>query len=96
MAETSQDWEEEEDGGGELFINPSSTVFAWTDALKRRGQLDKNRRLLAFATRLEKAVIRTVDDNDVITRDLALAKHRDRAVEYVRDYVSTDEFLREI
>ena len=50
--------------------NPVATIFAWSGALKKRGELDGNEALSAFASRLEAAVLDTIDAG-VMTGDLA-------------------------
>ena len=50
--------------------NPVATIFAWSGALRRRGELDENAALSAFADRLESAVLDTIDSG-VMTGDLA-------------------------
>ena len=50
--------------------NPVATIFAWSGALRRRGELDGNKALSAFADRLEAAVLDTIDSG-VMTGDLA-------------------------
>ena len=50
--------------------NPMATIYAWSGALKKRGELDKNDALVAFADALEKACIDTLNDG-IMTRDLA-------------------------
>ena len=57
--------------GEETSTNPVATIFAWTGALKKRGELDGNTALCEFASKLEKATLGTVDDG-VMTGDLAL------------------------
>ena len=57
--------------GEETSTNPVATIFAWTGALKKRGELDGLKDLSAFAGRLEKAVIDTIEGG-VMTGDLAL------------------------
>ncbi|MCL2061244.1 MAG: NADP-dependent isocitrate dehydrogenase [Firmicutes bacterium] len=47
--------------GGETSTNPVATIFAWTGALKKRGETDNNKDLSAFAARLEKATLDTVE-----------------------------------
>ena len=49
--------------------NPVATIFAWSGALKKRGELDGNEPLSAFADRLENAVLNTIDSG-VMTGDL--------------------------
>lgn len=55
--------------GEKTSTNPIATLFAWTGALKKRGELDKNAELVDFAQKLEKASIVTIE-NGVMTGDL--------------------------
>lgn len=48
-----------------------ATIFAWTGALRKRGELDGNKELMEFADRLEKATIDTIEEGKM-TKDLAL------------------------
>ena len=57
--------------GEETSTNSMATIFAWTGALRKRGELDGNAELTAFADRLEKAAVTTIEDG-VMTKDLAL------------------------
>ena len=57
--------------GEQTSTNPVATIFAWTGALRKRGELDNLPDLSAFAGRLEKAVIDTIESG-VMTGDLAL------------------------
>ena len=57
--------------GEKTSTNSVATIFAWTGALRKRGQLDGIQELEAFADALEKAVIRTIEEGDM-TGDLAL------------------------
>ncbi len=57
--------------GEETSTNSVATIFAWTGALRKRGELDRNQELTAFADRLEKAVIQTIESGKM-TKDLAL------------------------
>ena len=50
--------------------NPVATIFAWSGALRKRGELDENAALIDFADRLEQAVLDTIDEG-VMTGDLA-------------------------
>ena len=50
--------------------NPVATIFAWTGALRKRGELDGNRELMDFADKLEAACIDTIESG-VMTGDLA-------------------------
>lgn len=57
--------------GEETSTNSVATIFAWTGALRKRGELDKNADLTAFADKLEKATLKTIEDGKM-TKDLAL------------------------
>lgn len=57
--------------GEETSTNSVATIFAWTGALKKRGELDGNQALADFAEKLEKACIKTIEDGKM-TKDLAL------------------------
>ena len=56
--------------GEEPKSNPVATIFAWTGALKKRGELDSNKELTEFGERLEKAVIKTIESG-IMTADLS-------------------------
>ena len=57
--------------GEETSTNSVATIFAWTGALRKRGELDKLPELCAFADKLEKATLDTIE-NGRMTKDLAL------------------------
>ena len=57
--------------GEETSTNSVATIFAWTGALRKRGELDNNKDLMDFADRLEKATIDTIEGG-TMTKDLAL------------------------
>ena len=57
--------------GEESSTNSVATIFAWTGALRKRGELDDNAELMAFADKLEKATIDTIEAGEM-TKDLAL------------------------
>jgi len=57
--------------GEETSTNSVATIFAWTGALRKRGELDGNSELMNFADRLEKATIDTIESGKM-TKDLAL------------------------
>ena len=57
--------------GEETSTNSVATIFAWTGALRKRGELDKIGELVEFADKLEKATIKTIEDGKM-TKDLAL------------------------
>lgn len=55
--------------GEKTSTNPVATIYAWTGALRKRGELDELPELAAFADRLESAVIKTIESG-VMTLDL--------------------------
>ena len=57
--------------GEETSTNSVATIFAWTGALRKRGELDGLKDLCAFADRLESATIKTIESGRM-TKDLAL------------------------
>ena len=57
--------------GQTTSTNSVATIFAWTGALKKRGELDNNAELMGFADALEKACIETIESGKM-TKDLAL------------------------
>ena len=57
--------------GEETSTNSVATIFAWSGALRKRGELDGNKELQDFADRLEQATIDTIEAGEM-TKDLAL------------------------
>ena len=57
--------------GEETSTNSVATIFAWSGALRKRGELDQNSELAAFADKLEKATIAVIEGGKM-TKDLAL------------------------
>lgn len=57
--------------GEETSTNSVATIFAWSGALRKRGELDNNAELMAFADELEAATIKTIESGNM-TKDLAL------------------------
>lgn len=55
--------------GEETSTNPVATIFAWTGAFRKRGQLDGLPELAAYADKMEQAVLRTIEEG-VMTKDL--------------------------
>ena len=55
--------------GEETSTNPMATIYAWTGALRKRGELDNLPDLVTFADKLEAACIKTLDDG-IMTKDL--------------------------
>jgi len=70
--------------------NPIATIYAWTGALRKRGEMDSIPELVDFANNLEKACIKTIGDG-IMTGDLALSSD----LKNIRKVV-TEEFLYEI
>jgi len=76
--------------GEATSTNAMATLFAWTGALKKRGELDGIEKLVDFANKLEKSSIRTIEEG-IMTKDLApLCNTSNKKV------VNTEEFLLEI
>ena len=76
--------------GEQTSTNPMATLFAWSGALRKRAQLDKLPELEAFADKLEKASIQTIEEG-IITGDLnSLLDREDKTV------VNTEDFLKAI
>lgn len=76
--------------GEETSTNSMATLFAWTGALRKRGELDGIEDLVAFADKLEAASIRTINEG-TMTKDLAsLSEAPDKKI------VNTENFLREV
>ena len=76
--------------GEETSTNSVATLFAWTGALRKRGELDGNKQLSDFADKLEKATIDTIEDG-VMTGDLYILSNLEN-----KRKVNTEEFLIEI
>ena len=57
--------------GKETSTNSVATIFAWTGALRKRGELDGNQKLEEFADKLENATLSTIESGKM-TKDLAL------------------------
>lgn len=77
--------------GEKTSTNPVATVFAWTGALKKRGELDKLPELSSFADKLERSVKDTIESG-VMTLDLLPLFNADGVTPRG---VSGEEFLRE-
>ena len=76
--------------GEETSTNSVATIFAWTGALRKRGELDGNAELMAFADKLEAATVKTIEDGKM-TKDLAL-------ITSLKDVkvLSSENFIKEI
>lgn len=57
--------------GEETSTNSVATIFAWTGALRKRGELDNIQGLIQFADQLERATLQTIESGNM-TKDLAL------------------------
>jgi isocitrate dehydrogenase len=59
--------------GHETSTNPVASIFAWTRGLLHRAKLDSNDALKDFCYALEQACIEVIDEDGIMTKDLALA-----------------------
>lgn len=80
--------------GKPTSTNPIASIFAWTQGLAFRGQLDNNQELIRFAQTLEKVCIEVVESGKM-TKDLAVCIHGNK-VNHGEHYLYTEEFLNEI
>ncbi|RAO72205.1 uncharacterized protein BHQ10_008217 [Talaromyces amestolkiae] len=62
--------------GRETSTNPIASIFAWTRGLIQRGKVDGTPEVVTFAEALEQACIDTVNEDEIMTKDLALARGR--------------------
>jgi len=76
--------------GKETSTNSIATIFAWSGALRKRGELDNNNELIEFANNLEKASIQTINEG-YMTKDLALLSDLDNII-----VTNSSEFIKEI
>ncbi len=76
--------------GQETSTNSMATLFAWTGALRKRGELDSIPELVEFADKLDKASLQTIE-NGVMTKDLAALSD----LKEIRT-VNTEDFLKEV
>ncbi len=76
--------------GEETSTNSVATIFAWTGALRKRGELDKLPELMEFADKLEKATLTTIESGRM-TKDLAL-------ITSLKDVkvLNSEDFIKEI
>ena len=75
--------------GEKTSTNPVATVFAWSGALRKRGELDVIPALCDYADRLEKAILQTISDG-IMTGDLAAISSLKN-----KQTVDTETFLTE-
>ncbi len=76
--------------GEETSTNSVATIFAWTGALRKRGELDQIQELCAFADKLEKATIATIEGGQM-TKDLALITTLDNVTT-----LNSEDFIKAI
>ncbi len=77
--------------GEPTSTNSTASIFAWTGALKKRGELDRTPEVVDFASRVERAVIETIESG-IMTGDLArLAETEPKQLP-----VSTEQFISAI
>ena len=76
--------------GETTSTNSVATIFAWSGALRKRGELDGNKELMDFADKLEKATIQTIEEG-VMTGDLYMISKLEN-----KKKVDSEEFLKEI
>ena len=76
--------------GESTSTNSVATIFAWSGALRKRGELDGNSELVSFADKLESATLRTIEEGEM-TKDLYLVSTLDN-----KKALGTEEFLSAI
>jgi isocitrate dehydrogenase len=76
--------------GLETSTNPIASIFAWTRALNRRGELDGTPELITFATKLEDACIATVESGNM-TKDMAMLVGKGQKWENTADFLDAIE-----
>lgn len=78
--------------GEETSTNSIASIFAWTRGIAKRGELDKTPDVVRFANILESATLNTVQEDGIMTKDLAATLGKsDRS-----SYVNTEEFLNAV
>lgn len=76
--------------GKETSTNSIATIFAWSGALRKRGELDSLNELIDFANKLEEASLKTID-NGYMTKDLALLSDLENIT-----VTNSHEFIKQI
>lgn len=78
--------------GEETSTNSIASIFAWTRGIAKRGELDNTPEVVRFANILESATLNTVQEDGIMTKDLAATLGKsDRS-----SYVNTEEFLNAV
>ena len=75
--------------GNETSTNSIASIYAWTGGLKHRAKLDNNKLLEEFALKLEKVVIKTVE-NGAMTKDLAMLVGKEQT------WLNTYQFIEQV
>ena len=78
--------------GEETSTNPVATIFAWSGALRKRGESEDNKELIAFADKLEKATVGTIEEG-YMTKDLTSLFSKEGVTVHALD---SEEFLQAI
>ena len=76
--------------GKETSTNSVATIFAWSGAIRKRGEFDHNKQLMEFADRLEQATLSTIESGKM-TKDLALITTIDNP-----EVLSSEAFIKEV
>ena len=76
--------------GQETSTNSIATIFAWSGALRKRGELDNLKELVNFANKLEEASLQTINDG-IMTKDLALISELEH-----KTVANSEEFIKAI
>ena len=76
--------------GEETSTNPVATIFAWTGAMRKRGELDGIQGLIDWADKMEKATLKTIESGQM-TGDLVLITSNPNAKK-----LNSEEFIRAI
>ena len=76
--------------GEETSTNSVATIFAWTGALRKRGELDGIKELVEFADKLEQATLSTIESGRM-TKDLALITSLENVT-----VLNSEDFIKEI
>lgn len=76
--------------GEETSTNPVATIFAWTGALRKRGELDNIPALQAFADKLERATLSTIESGKMLKELSLITSLSDVTV------CNTQDFIHEI
>ncbi|MGC8691641.1 MAG: NADP-dependent isocitrate dehydrogenase [Thermoplasmata archaeon] len=74
--------------GEKVSTNPTAIIYAWTRGLKKRGELDNNNDLVNFSIFLEKAVLKTIEDDKIMTQDMTRLTEPP-----VENHVDTEKFI---